>query len=137
MYVCMYVCRSVFVEMPMGLGVPTVLRGGTHRARGSNIPTTRHQRYHITHAGPYCACSDPTLIWAAKGVLLPHVGGIVTHRAHEETHCVLMTPLFTSVSRREVIEPSWLSLVVLLLLLLLMLRLDLSSTVHALLKKTF
>ena len=40
----------------MGSGVPTGPRGGTHRARGSNIPTPQY--------------------------LCPHVGGTETHRAH-------------------------------------------------------
>ena len=36
----------------------------------------------VTHAGSYlCALSEPTLLWAAKGVLYLHVGGTVTHRA--------------------------------------------------------
>ena len=33
------------MEMPMGLGVPTGPRGGTHRDRGSNIQTLRYHRY--------------------------------------------------------------------------------------------
>ena len=39
--------------MPMGSGVPTGPRGGTHRARGSNIPIPQYHRYRVTHAGPY------------------------------------------------------------------------------------
>ena len=64
------------MEMPMGSGIPTGPRGGTHRACGSNIPTLRYHRYRVTHAGSYlrtqCAFSEPTLIWAAKGDLHPH-----------------------------------------------------------------
>ena len=49
-----YVCIEVaFVEMPMETGVPTGLRGGTHRARRSNIPTPRYQWRRVTHAGSY------------------------------------------------------------------------------------
>ena len=51
--VCMYVQRSPFVEMPMGSSVPTGPRGGTHRARGSNIPTPRYHRHRVTHTGSY------------------------------------------------------------------------------------
>ena len=45
---------------------------------GSNVPTPRYHQYRITHAGSYsrtyvCAFSDPTLLQAAKGVLLLHV----------------------------------------------------------------
>ena len=25
----------------------------------------------------------PTLLWAAKGDLIPHIGGVVSHRAHK------------------------------------------------------
>ena len=35
----------------MGKGDPTGPRGGTHRNRGSNIPTPRYQRHRVTHAG--------------------------------------------------------------------------------------
>ena len=35
------------------LGVPTGPGGGTHRARGSNIPTPRYHRHRVTHAGSY------------------------------------------------------------------------------------
>ena len=73
------------MEMPMGSGVPTGPRGGTHRDRGSNIPTQRYQRHRVTHAGSYLrtqsALSEPTLLWAAKGVLCPHVRGTETHQA--------------------------------------------------------
>ena len=68
------------MELPMGRGDPTGPRGGTHRNRGSNIPTPRHSRWNIL-AHP-SALSEPTLLWAAKGVLCPHVGGTETHRAH-------------------------------------------------------
>ena len=37
----------------MGLSVPTGPRGGTHRARESNIPTPRYQRHRVTHTGSY------------------------------------------------------------------------------------
>ena len=73
------------MELPIATGDPIGPRGGTHRARGSNIPIPRYHRYHITHAGPYSriqhAFSEPTLLKAAKGVLYPHVEGTVTHRA--------------------------------------------------------
>ena len=50
----MYVWKgSPVVEMPIGSGVPTGPRGGTHRDRGSNIPTPRYHRYRVTHAGSY------------------------------------------------------------------------------------
>ena len=40
----------------MGSGIPTGPRGGTHRARGSNIVTPRYQRTRVTHDGSYlCA----------------------------------------------------------------------------------
>ena len=46
------------------------------------VPTApRHSRWNIL-AHP-SALSEPTLLWAAKGVLCPHVGGTVTHRAHK------------------------------------------------------
>ena len=60
----------------MGLGVPAGPRGGTHRDRGSNIPTPRYDRYRVTHSGSYlrtqCAFSEPTLIWTAMGDLHPN-----------------------------------------------------------------
>ena len=60
----------------MGSGVPTGPRGGTHRDRGSNIPTQRYHRYRVTHTGSYLrtqrAFSEPTLIWEAKGDLHSH-----------------------------------------------------------------
>ena len=37
----------------MGLGVPTGPRGGTHRARGSNIPTPPYHLHLVTRAGSY------------------------------------------------------------------------------------
>ena len=40
--------------MPMGFGVSSGPRGGTHRDRGSNVPTPRYHRYYVTHAGSYC-----------------------------------------------------------------------------------
>ena len=49
----LYVQRSPFVEIPMRLGVPTGPRGGTHRDRGSNVPTPRYHRYRVTQAGSY------------------------------------------------------------------------------------
>ena len=47
------------------------------------VPTApRHSRWNVlVHLH---ALSGPTLLWAAKGVLCPHVGGTVTHRAHKE-----------------------------------------------------
>ena len=42
----------------------------------------RHSRWNVL-AHP-SALSEPTLLWAAKGVLCPHLGGTVTHRAHKE-----------------------------------------------------
>ena len=53
---------------------------------GSNVPNPRwYHRYRVTHAGSYSrtqhAFSEPTLLYAAKGVLYPHVGGTVTHQA--------------------------------------------------------
>ena len=55
MYVCMYVCIEVALrgDAHGGFGVPTGPRGGTHRARGSNIPTPQYHRYRVTHAGSY------------------------------------------------------------------------------------
>ena len=46
------------------------------------VPTApRHSRWNVlVH---FRAFSEPTLLWAAKGVLCPHVGGTVTHRAHK------------------------------------------------------
>ena len=69
----------------MESGVPTGPRGGTHRDRGSNIPTPQYRRYRVTHAGSYLrtqhAFSEPTLIWAAKGDLPLMNRGVVSHRA--------------------------------------------------------
>ena len=46
------------------------------------VPTApRHSRWNVL-AHP-SALSEPTLLWAAKGVLCPHVGGTVTHRAQD------------------------------------------------------
>ena len=60
----------------MESGLPTEPREGTHRDRGSNIPSRQYHRYRATHAGLYLrtqsAFSEPTLIWAAKGDLHPH-----------------------------------------------------------------
>ena len=70
------------MELPIATGDPTGPRGGAYWARGSRgiIDTAR-----VTHAGSYShfqnAFSEPTLLSAAKGVLYPHVGGTVTHRA--------------------------------------------------------
>ena len=51
---CMYVCKKVALRgVPMGSGVPTGPRGGTHRNRRSNIPTPQFQRHRVTHAGTY------------------------------------------------------------------------------------
>ena len=41
------------MKMPMGSGIPTGPRGGTHWSRGSNIPTPRYHRHRVTHAGSY------------------------------------------------------------------------------------
>ena len=45
------------------------------------VPTApRHSRWNVlVHLH---ALSEPTLLWAAKGVLCPHMGGTETHRAH-------------------------------------------------------
>ena len=73
------------MELPIATGDPTGPRGGTHRDRGSNIPIAvppipRHSRWVVLmHVS---ALSEPTLLWAAKGVLCPHEGGTETHRAH-------------------------------------------------------
>ena len=57
------------MEMPVEMSGPTGPRGGTHRDRGSNVPTPRYHRYHVTHAGPYSrnqrALSGPNLTWAS------------------------------------------------------------------------
>ena len=90
--VCMYVQRLPFVEMPMGSGVPTGPRGGTHWARGSNISTPRCHRYRVTHADPYSRTRrfpEQLLLWAAKGDLCPHVDGAESHRAHKGPEHVL------------------------------------------------
>ena len=51
---CVYVCIEVALRGDAhGIGVPTGPRGGTHRDRGSNIPTPRYHRYSVNHAGPY------------------------------------------------------------------------------------
>ena len=42
----------------------------------------RHSRWNVLVN--LRALSGPTLLWAAKGVLCPHVGGTETHRAHKE-----------------------------------------------------
>ena len=87
----MYVCMYVYIEV--------ALRGIAHGKGRSNwakgrdpseswvqypnpaVPTApRHSRWHVlVHLRPL---SEPTLLWAAKGVLYPHVGGTETHRAH-------------------------------------------------------
>ena len=50
----------------MGSGGPTGRRGGTHRNRGSDVPTPRYHRYHVPHAESYShiqhAFSEMTLI---------------------------------------------------------------------------
>ena len=70
------------MELDIAMGGPTGPRGGSHWNRGFSIPIPRHHRYRVTHAGSYLrAFSEPTLLEAAKGVLYPHVGGTVTHRA--------------------------------------------------------
>ena len=78
MYVSMY--RGCPLWRAHGIGRPT----GPVKS-GSNVPTPRvpsiprHARWVIlTH---WYALSDPTLIWAAKGVLIPHIGGVVSHQA--------------------------------------------------------
>ena len=50
-----YVCIEVapFVELPIATGDPTGPKGGIHRDRRSNIPTSRYHRYRVTHAGSY------------------------------------------------------------------------------------
>ena len=61
------------MEFPIATGVPTGPGGGTHRERGSNVPTPWFHRYCVTHAGSYLRTqrtfSEPTLICAAKGDL--------------------------------------------------------------------
>ena len=59
---------------------PIGIAGPISQPRGTMAP--RHARRNVL-AHSY-ALSEPTLIWAAKGVLLPHVGGRVTHQAHSE-----------------------------------------------------
>ena len=79
----MYVKRLPFVEMPMGLGVPMDQGEGPIGIAGP-ISQPRGTIDTVTHAGSYlCALSEPTLLWAAKGVLYLHVGGTVTHQAQK------------------------------------------------------
>ena len=82
----LYVCIEVALrgDAPMKRRDPTGPRGGTHRARGSNIPTPWYHQYQLTldHTYAHCALSEPTLLYTAEGVLYPHVGGTVTLWAH-------------------------------------------------------
>ena len=61
-----YVCIEVALRgIAHGIGRPTGPRGDTHRDRGSNVPTQRYQRYHVTLAGTYSgiyALSESTLL---------------------------------------------------------------------------
>ena len=70
----------------MGSGVPTGPRGGTHRDRGSNIPTPRYQWHRVTHAGSYLRTNVRFLsqlyFRQLRVLLCPHVGGTETHEAH-------------------------------------------------------
>ena len=77
----LYVCIEVDHRgVPMGLGVQPGL-GVMPIKSGSNVPTLRYHRYRVTHAGSYSrtfALSEPTLLWTAKGDLIPHIGGVVS-----------------------------------------------------------
>ena len=65
----------------MGSGVPTGPRGGFVDPNPAVQSIPRHSRWIIL--AHLCAFSDPTLLWAAKGVPFPHVGVTETHRARK------------------------------------------------------
>ena len=70
------------IQLGQGEG-PIGIVGPISQPRGTKAP--RHSRWNVlVHLR---ALSEPTLLWAAKGVLCPHVGGTVTHRAHSEECC--------------------------------------------------
>ena len=73
------------MELPIATSGPPRPRGGTHWDCGSNIPTPRYHRCCIPLAGSYLRTCVRFLSQLysrrAKGVLYPHVGGTMTHRA--------------------------------------------------------
>ena len=104
-FVFIYVYRHIYVRhvlavaLAMYVCIEVALRGDAHGIGRSNwakgrdptglwvqypnpaVPSApRHSSWNIlVH---FRALSGPTLLWAAKGVLCPHVGGTETHRAH-------------------------------------------------------
>ena len=79
----MYLCIKVSLcGVPMESCTQLGLGEGPIKS-GSNVPTPRYHRYHVTHAASYshtCAFSELTLIKAAKGVLYPHVLSFTSDR---------------------------------------------------------
>ena len=72
--VCMY--RGGPLWIAHGIGCSTGPAGIRPIKCGSIVPTPRYHRYRVTQADPYSrtnALSEPTLLWAAKGDLIPHV----------------------------------------------------------------
>ena len=83
----MYVCIELALRgIAHGKGRPNWAKGRDPSESWVQYPNPavstapRHSRWNVL-AHP-SALSEPTLLWAAKGVLCPHVGGTVTHRAH-------------------------------------------------------
>ena len=84
----MYVCIEVFLRgIAHGEGRSNWAKGRDPSVSWVQYPNPvvptapRHARWNIlVH---FRAFSVPTLLWAAKGVLCPHVGGTETHWAHE------------------------------------------------------
>ena len=65
------------IQLGQGEG-PIGIVGPISQPCGPTAP--RHSRWNVL--AHLRALSEPTLLWAAKGVLYPHVGGTETHRAH-------------------------------------------------------
>ena len=77
---CMFVQRSPFVEMPMGSGVPTGPRGGTHRDRRSNnyyYQGLLYISWVIQSSGakefsPLCSITSSSYTLSGRGLAVSH-----------------------------------------------------------------
>ena len=89
------------MEVPMESGVQLDLGKGPSKVGPMSQPR-RYHRSHVTHTGSYLrsmALSEPTLIWAAKVDLYPHIGGTVSYQARYIGIC-MGTRQLNSGSRR-------------------------------------
>ena len=86
-YVSIYGYGTVCIEVvhhgvPMGSGIQLGLGEGPIKSE-SNVPTPQYHRYRVMHVSSYLRSYALSLLWAAEGDLIPHIG-VLSYRAREK-----------------------------------------------------